>query len=83
MDVLCVAVLDFDSTGGDSGAPVIRTDALSYPPIALFHGAARVHSHSTGDTYCRNNPSKCRSWFTKAKRMEQHSPANICTTSSC
>lgn len=78
--IKCVAEVKFDSTGGDSGGPVVRP--IPIPPYAPTYAAAGIHSHSTDDGHCEET-NDCRSWFTKASRIEQYSPADICTTSAC
>ncbi len=79
--VLCVAVLNFNSINGDSGAPIIEQ---YYDPVSGDHvgWAAGIHSHSTKDQWCADT-GDCRSWFTKASRIESQSPADICTTAGC
>lgn len=74
--ILCTATVAFDSLPGDSGGPYIRTDI--YPPGVAIYSAVGIHSHSS-DSGC----DTCRSWFTKANRVENNSPADICTTGSC
>ena len=80
--ILCVGVLDFDSTGGDSGSPIIEQ---YYDPVVgkVVNWAAGIHTHSSDDTWCDNHPGQCRSWFTKADRVESESPADICTSAAC
>jgi hypothetical protein len=79
--ILCVGVLDFDSIAGDSGSPIIEQ---YYDPVSgnVLNWAAGIHTHSTGDGWCQDT-GDCRSWFTKANRVESESPADICTTAGC
>jgi hypothetical protein len=71
--ILCVASVAYDSTAGDSGAPYTR--GLGSGEVA----AAGIHVHSSDD----DCTTMCRSWFTKANRVENESGGSICTTSGC
>jgi hypothetical protein len=53
-------VVDFDSHGGDSGAPYYSNPDTGSIDATKMYG---VHTHSYKDTECENNPAKCLGWF--------------------
>jgi hypothetical protein len=53
-------VVDFDSHGGDSGAPYYTNPDTGDIDATKVYG---IHTHSYKDQECENNPDKCLGWF--------------------
>lgn len=73
-----VWVVDFDSTGGDSGGPYVMWKSPA--PGYTAYGAAGLHIHSSADS-CT---TKCRGWYSTTDRIENKlSNMKICVTAGC
>lgn len=83
-------VVNFDSTGGDSGGPVYQNPDKSGfdPDYILLYG---IHTHSVDDTTCDNDASKCKGWFSTVDwaraalivQFTDNDQIDVCVNSSC